>query len=89
LSGDPVDQTCGIQQRCCLIEELLDVESDFKAFLMKARTGAGIGCAPYSRALSSRLYARPEVTHGIPTLRCLALDLVRLLALDVRPLMSA
>ena len=32
LSGDPVDQTCCIQQRCCLIEELLDVESDFKAF---------------------------------------------------------
>jgi hypothetical protein len=37
LPGNPVDQTCGIQQRCCLIEELLDVESDFKAFLMKAR----------------------------------------------------
>src|SRR5260370_36963039 len=30
LSGDPVDQTCGIQQRCCLIEELLDVHSDLK-----------------------------------------------------------
>jgi hypothetical protein len=43
LSGDPVDQACGIQQRCCLIEELLDVESD--AFLIKARAGAGIGCA--------------------------------------------
>jgi hypothetical protein len=26
-----------------------DVESDFKTILMKARTGAGIGCAPYSR----------------------------------------
>jgi len=51
LSGDPVDQTCGIQQRCCLIEQLLDVEGDFKALLMKARTGAGIGCAPYSRGL--------------------------------------
>jgi hypothetical protein len=51
LSGDPVDQTCGIQQRCCLIEGLLDVESDFKTLLMKARTGAGIGCAPYSRGL--------------------------------------
>ena len=25
LSGDPVDQACGIQQRGCLIEELLDV----------------------------------------------------------------
>src|SRR6266404_8648093 len=55
LSGDPVDQTCGIQQRGCLIEELLDVESDFKTLLMKARTGAGIGCAPYSRGLSSQL----------------------------------
>jgi len=43
LSGDPVDQTCGIQRRCCLIEELLDVKSDFKTLLMKARTGAGIG----------------------------------------------
>jgi hypothetical protein len=51
LSGDPVDQTCGIQQRCCLIEELLDVESDFETLLMKARPGAGIGCAPYSRGL--------------------------------------
>jgi hypothetical protein len=30
LSGDPVDQACGIQQRCCLIEELLNVESDLK-----------------------------------------------------------
>src|SRR5258707_7338933 len=30
LSGYPVDQTCRIQQRCCFIEELLDVESDFK-----------------------------------------------------------
>jgi hypothetical protein len=40
LSGDPVDQTCGIQQRCCLIQELLNVESDFEALLMKARTGA-------------------------------------------------
>jgi hypothetical protein len=49
LSGHPVDQTCDVQQRCCLIEELLDVESDFKALLMKARTGARIGCAPYSR----------------------------------------
>ena len=50
LSGDPVDQTCGIQQ-CCLIEELLDVESDFKVLLIKASTGSGIGCAPYSRGL--------------------------------------
>jgi hypothetical protein len=48
LSGDPVDQTCGVQQRCCLIEQLLDVESDLKPLLMKARTGTGLGCAPYS-----------------------------------------
>lgn len=34
-----------------LIEELLDVESDFKPLFMKASTGAGIGCAPYSRGL--------------------------------------
>ena len=51
LSGDPVDQACGIQQRRRLIEELLDVERDFKPLLMKARAGAGIGCAPYSRGL--------------------------------------
>ena len=53
LSGDPVDQTCGIQQRCCLIEELLGVESNFKALLMEACPGAGIRCAPYSRGLIS------------------------------------
>jgi hypothetical protein len=51
LSGDPVDQACGIQRRSRLTEELLDVESDFQALLMKARPGAGIGCAPYSRGL--------------------------------------
>jgi hypothetical protein len=51
LSGDPVDQTCGIQQRRCLIEKLLDVESDLKTLLKKARTGTGIGRAPYSRGL--------------------------------------
>jgi hypothetical protein len=34
---------------CRPIEELLDVESDIQALLMKACTGAGIGCAPYSR----------------------------------------
>src|SRR5260221_907338 len=51
LPGDPVDQACGVQQRCCLIEHLLDVESDFKTLLMKASTCAGIGCAPYSRGL--------------------------------------
>ena len=49
LSADPVDQTCGIQQRGCFIELLLDVERYFKTLLMKAGTGAGIGCAPYSR----------------------------------------
>ncbi len=48
LSGGPVDQACGIQQRASLIEEVLDVESDFKALVMKAGTGAGIGCASYS-----------------------------------------
>ena len=52
MSGNPVDQTCGIQQRCCLIEGLLDVESALKTLLMKAGSGAGIGCAPYSRGLS-------------------------------------
>jgi hypothetical protein len=49
LSGQPVDQTCCVQQRCCFIEVLLDVESDFEALLVKASTGAGIGCAPYAR----------------------------------------
>jgi len=49
LSGDPVDQACSIQKRACLMEELLDVGSDFKTLLVKARTGAGIGCASYPR----------------------------------------
>ena len=51
LSGDPVDQACGIEQRCCLIEELLHVERDFKTLLLKSRPGARIGCARYSRGL--------------------------------------
>jgi hypothetical protein len=51
VSGDPVDQTCGIEQRGCLMEELLDVESDFKALLVKTRPGADVGCTPYSRGL--------------------------------------
>ena len=51
LPGDPADQAGGIQQRCCLIEELLDGESYLKTLLMKARTGAGIGGASYSRGL--------------------------------------
>jgi hypothetical protein len=51
LSGDPVDQACGIQQRCCLIQKLFDVKGDLKTLLLKARAGAGIGCAPYSRGL--------------------------------------
>jgi hypothetical protein len=53
LSGHPVDQACGIQQRRCLIEQLLDVESDFKPLLMKARPCTGVGCAP-SRGLMRR-----------------------------------
>jgi hypothetical protein len=39
------------QQRCCLVEELLDVEGDFKALLKEACPGAGIRCAPYSHGL--------------------------------------
>jgi hypothetical protein len=54
LSGDPVDQTCGIQQRCCLIEELLNVESDFQTLLMKAPAQAS-AARPIPAALSSRL----------------------------------
>src|SRR5260221_7636283 len=57
FSSIAFDQACGIQQRCCLIEQLLDVEGDFKALLMKARPGAGIGCAPRvssSSCLSAR-----------------------------------
>jgi hypothetical protein len=49
--SDPIDQACGIQERCRLVERLLYVEGDFKTLLMKARIGAGIGCAPYSRGL--------------------------------------
>ena len=45
--------------RCCLTEELLDVESDFKPLLMKARPGAGIGCSPYSRG-----FIKPVTNFG-------------------------
>src|SRR5882757_11317689 len=44
-----VDQACGIQQRCCLVQKLLHVECDFEALLVKSRTGASVGCACYSR----------------------------------------
>jgi len=43
------------EQRRCLIEELLHVECDFQALLMKPRTRTGIGRARYPAALSSRL----------------------------------
>jgi hypothetical protein len=51
LSSDPVDQACGIKQRCCLIEQLLGVESHLKPLFMKARAGAGIRRASYSCGL--------------------------------------
>ena len=73
LSGDPVDQACGIQQRCCLIEELLDVESDFKAFLMKARTGAGIRCAPYSRGLIKPLTDLSKYNLIVASTKCVSI----------------
>jgi hypothetical protein len=70
LSGDTVDQACGIQQRCCLIEQLLGVEGDLKPLLMKARTSAGIGCAPYSAALSSRLRISVKYTLIVASAKC-------------------
>src|SRR5713101_7189245 len=51
LSSDPTDQTRSIEQRRCLIQELLHVECDFEALLMKPRTRAGIGRTAYSRGL--------------------------------------
>jgi hypothetical protein len=51
LSGGPVDQACGIKQRCCLIEQLLGVESHLTPLFMKARAGAGIRRASYSCGL--------------------------------------
>src|SRR5216684_1571044 len=51
LSSDPTDQTRSIEQRRCLIQELLHVECDFEALLMKPGTRAGIGRAAYSRGL--------------------------------------
>src|SRR6266446_9706477 len=51
LSSDPIDQTRCIEQRRCLIQELLHVECDFEALLMKPRTRAGIGRTAYSRGL--------------------------------------
>ena len=51
LSSDPIDQTRSIEQRRCLIQELLHVERDFEALLMKPRTRAGVGRTAYSRGL--------------------------------------
>src|SRR5712691_604966 len=51
LPSDPIDQTRSIEQRRCLIQELLHIECDFEALLMKPRTRAGIGRAAYSRGL--------------------------------------
>src|SRR6266403_1782295 len=66
LSGDPVDQACGIQQRCRLIEQLLDVKSDFKPLLMKARPGACAG-----RELSKIEISRPNRLRRVTQrLRC-------------------
>jgi hypothetical protein len=41
------------------MEELLDVESDFKPLLVKARTGASIGCASYPRG-----FIKPVTNFG-------------------------
>src|SRR6266446_2957086 len=49
LSSDPTDQTRSIEQRRCLVQELLHVEYDFEALLMKPRARAGIGRTAYSR----------------------------------------
>src|SRR5712664_3428071 len=54
LLTDPVDQACGIEQRCCLVQKLLHVECDFEALLVKSRTGAS-AARPIPAALSSRL----------------------------------
>jgi hypothetical protein len=54
LSSDPIDQTRSIEQRRCLIEELLHVECDFQALLMKPRTQAS-AARDIPAALSSRL----------------------------------
>ena len=59
LLTDPVDQACGIQQRCCLVQKLLHVECDFEALLVKSRTGASVGCAPYSRG-----FVEPAANFG-------------------------
>jgi len=73
LSGDPVDQACGIQQRCRLIEQLLDVKSDFKPLLMKARPGACAG-----RELSKIEISRPNrLRPQTPRLRCCDVNALR------------
>src|SRR3982074_3892973 len=49
LSSDPTDQTRSIEQRRCLIQELLHVERDFEALFMKPGTRTGVGRAANSR----------------------------------------
>src|SRR5438874_2708015 len=51
LLTDPVDQARRIQQRCCLVPKLLDVECDFEALLVKPGASASVRCASYSRGL--------------------------------------
>ena len=65
LLTDPVDQACGIQQRCCLVQKLLHVECDFEALLVKSRTRASVGCASYSRA-----FIEPTANFGQLGLDC-------------------
>src|SRR4029077_18884290 len=76
LSGHPVDQACGIQQRRCLIEQLRDVESDFKPLLMKARPCTGVGCAPYSRGLIKPV--TQELKRSLVRLKTASVDLLQL-----------
>ena len=55
LSSDPIDQTRSIEQRRCLIEELLHVECDFQALLRNPALAQASAARDIPAALSSRL----------------------------------
>src|SRR5260221_8187385 len=68
LSGDPVDQTCGIQQRCCLIEQLLDVEGDFKACDRVSACKIAVAALRHSTASPGTVDCRSYFSVTLPPL---------------------
>src|SRR5260370_31832999 len=68
LSGDPVDQPCGIQQRCCLIEQLLDVEGDFKAYDRVSACKIAVAALRHSTASPGTVDCRSYFSATLPPL---------------------